>query len=85
MSTAYLISIAVAVLALVLLAVVLVRTVAELRRARVVVTELLGDQADRAGLLRARTAGLRVGFAELRSRGARDARPVPAPAQPTIN
>lgn len=69
MSTAYLISIAVAVLALVLLAAVLARTVAELRRARVVVTELLGDQADRAGLLRARTAGLRVGIAELRARG----------------
>ena len=69
MSTAYLISIAVAVLAMVLLAVVLVRTVAELRRARVVITELLGEGADRAGLLRARTAGLRIGFAELCTHG----------------
>jgi len=68
-SIAYLISIAVAVLALVLLAVVLLRTVAELRRARIVLTELLGDQSDRAGLLRARIAGLRVGVAQLRSRG----------------
>ncbi|GAA4846008.1 bacteriophage holin [Saccharopolyspora rosea] len=64
----YVLSLVLAALGLVVLLVVAVRVLRELRRLRSVQREVATDITDRAGLLKARVAGLKVAFAERRRR-----------------